>query len=167
MCSTYDNITCVNKNIILSQLKDMQIKQMKKSKKLQYNDLRRIVKYIENPIFGDECCIWKGYITNSKPDKNYKGAYVNFYFKNKKVALHRLLYLNFKGSIDENEYLKYTCDNKGKCCNVNHMVKFPYSTKKKFVNKKELSDKSTEIKKIKKTQDVKELNDDFFILKFT
>jgi hypothetical protein len=44
----------------------------------------------------------------------------NFYFNGKKVALHRLLYNNFLGDLDDSEYLKYNCENKGKCCNLNH-----------------------------------------------
>ena len=56
------------------------------------------------------------------------GTYVNFYFRKKKVALHRLLYINFIGHLDDDEYLKFNCENKGKCCNVHHMNKFKYNT---------------------------------------
>jgi hypothetical protein len=56
-----------------------------------------------------------------------KGTYVNFYFKNKKVALHRLLYSNFVAPLDTSEYLKFNCENKGICCNVNHYEKYKYS----------------------------------------
>ena len=37
--------------------------------------------------------------------------------------MHRLLYLNYIGDVKKNEYLKYTCPNKGKCCNINHIIK--------------------------------------------
>ena len=40
------------------------------------------------------------------------------------MALHRLLYANFVGNINDNEYLKFSCDNRGKCCNINHLVKY-------------------------------------------
>jgi hypothetical protein len=30
------------------------------------------------------------------------------------------LYNNFLGYLDDSEYLKYNCVNKGKCCNLNH-----------------------------------------------
>jgi hypothetical protein len=96
-------------------------------KRLRPNDLHRIVQQTEGSIFDEnECCLWKGYVTNLKNKR--KGTYVNFYFKDKKkVALHRLLYANFKGTVGKNDYIKYSCQNKGKCCNVNHMVKFEYN----------------------------------------
>ena len=53
-----------------------------------------------------------------------KSPYVNFYFKDKKVALHRILYHNFIGLINDGEYLKFTCENRGKCCNINHFIKY-------------------------------------------
>ena len=122
-----ENALVVDSSVLLKQLINKQIKTIPSNKKLSYSDLKRIVKYIDTSIFNnDDCCMWKGYVTNSKPDKNHKGAYVNFYFKRKKVALHRLLYGNFKEDIDDSDYLKYTCDNKGSCCNINHMVKFAY-----------------------------------------
>ena len=71
-----------------------------------------------------------------------KGTYVNFYFRNKKVALHRLLYSNFVAPLDSSEYLKFNCDNKGICCNINHYEKYKYS---KSIYRKEI--KKKEIKK--------------------
>jgi hypothetical protein len=92
------------------------------NKKLSYNDMARIVKHINKSIFGEECTLWDGYVTNI--NNNVKSQYVNFYFKDRKVALHRLLYVNFVGDIADNEYIKYKCENKGICCNVNHLNKF-------------------------------------------
>lgn len=92
------------------------------NKKLSYNDMARIVKHINKSIFGEECCLWDGYVTNI--NNNVKSQYINFYFKDRKIALHRLLYLNFVGDICDNEYIKFKCDNKGICCNVNHLNKF-------------------------------------------
>ena len=64
-----------------------------------------------------------------KSKKQKKRHLYNFYFKDKKkVALHRLLYANFKGEISMKDYIKYSCPNKGKCCNINHMVKFEYNS---------------------------------------
>ncbi len=56
-----------------------------------------------------------------------KSVLLNFYFRNKKVALHRLLYSNFVAPLDSSEYLKFNCDNKGICCNINHYEKYKYS----------------------------------------
>jgi hypothetical protein len=109
------------------ELKKKQLKDIPIEKKLRPNDLHRIAQKTDVSIFDEELCsIWTGYITNLNNKK--KGTYINFYFKNKKkVALHRLLYTNFVGKLNDSDYIKYTCDNKGKCCNVNHMVKFEYS----------------------------------------
>ena len=45
------------------------------------------------------------------------------------------MYLNFIGDLKKNEYLKYKCDNKGKCCNINHILKI--NSKKKSLEKDE------------------------------
>ena len=90
-------------------------------KLLSEKDLRRIYARTGG-IMNDnnECIIWKGYITHNKID------YINFYFNGRKCALHRILYINFKGKLNDNDYLEYICpdkSNKGKCCNINHIVK--------------------------------------------
>ncbi len=107
---------------LLNELIAAQRKDVYYAKKLTYKDLNRIVKYIDKSMFDEECCIWKGYV--SCPNSDNPNYYINFFFKNKKVGLHRLLYLNFVGDITSNDFIKYTCINQGKCCNVNHFVKF-------------------------------------------
>jgi hypothetical protein len=110
---------------LLKELIEKQLKDVPHDKKLQYNDLRRICKYLGISIFDSTTCSkWTGYVTNV--NKINKGLYINFYFRQKKVALHRLLYSNFIGHIADDEYIKYTCENKGYCCNVNHFKKFKY-----------------------------------------
>jgi len=74
------------------------------------------------------CCLWNGYVSNAHSSS--KGTYINFYFRTKKVALHRLLYCNFVEALENNEYLKFTCDNKGTCCNLKHIKKYKYNKKK-------------------------------------
>lgn len=114
------------KNTLLQELHKNQLTDIPTSKKLQYNDFKRIVKNIDISIFNhDECCMWKGYITNiNKPEK---GVYINFYFRDKKIALHRLLYSNYIGHLNDDEYLKFSCHNHGKCCNINHLKKYKYN----------------------------------------
>ena len=90
-------------------------------KKLMYCDLRRISKYLTKSIFNDECSIWNGYITTIKNDE--KSSYINFYYNGKKFALHRLLYQNYISDLNDSEYIKFNCHNKGKCCNINHIYK--------------------------------------------
>ena len=90
-------------------------------KLLSEKDLRRIINRTGG-IFNDstECILWNGYITHNKI------YYINFYFNGKKCALHRLLYVNFKGKLNDNDYLEFICFNKlnkGKCCNINHIIK--------------------------------------------
>ena len=90
-------------------------------KLLSEKDLKRIINRtggINNT--NNECILWNGYITHNKID------YINFYFNGKKCALHRLLYINFKGRLNDNDYLEFICfdkSNKGKCCNINHIIK--------------------------------------------
>ena len=100
----------------LNEMIEKQIKNCNDNYKLSISDMKRILKYINYSIFEpNQCCLWSGYITNNK------GKYINFYFNKKKIALHRLLYLNFIDNLYENQYLTYTCNNKGTCCNLNHI----------------------------------------------
>lgn len=127
-----------NDNQILKELIRKQLPDVEESKKLYLPDIQRICKNISSsPLHSNECCLWEGYITNL--NKANKGTYINFYFRHKKVALHRILYANYVDNIDKTEYLKYTCNNKGLCCNVHHMEKFKYNKIKeeKKVKKKE------------------------------
>ncbi len=114
-------MTTINNEKVLRELLSKQLKNIDLDKKLQFGDIKRISKYLKESIFSDKCSIWGGYITNVNKDN--KGTYINFYFKEKKVALHRLLYLNFIGELNDNEYLKFSCPNKGKCCNIHHFSK--------------------------------------------
>jgi len=101
-------------NDTLEFLKTKQLKKINDNKLLKDSDLLRIIKYTDNSIFGNKCSLWNGYITNNK------SKYINFYFNGCKIALHRLLYLNFIGNLHDNIYLSYTCENPGVCCNINH-----------------------------------------------
>lgn len=106
---------------LIHEFMSRQLPDIPKNKLLQYQDFKRITKYIDKSIFNiDTCCIWKGYVTNLKTSK---GIYINFFYRNKKIALHRLLYINFIGSLKKDEYIKFTCHNKGHCCSIYHMQK--------------------------------------------
>jgi hypothetical protein len=88
---------------------------------LEKNDLSRICKNIDSSIFrSDECVLWKKFLTKSSDDKS---CYVNFYLRRSKFALHRILYINFIGDLKSSQYLKYTCNNPGQCCNIRHFYK--------------------------------------------
>lgn len=140
---------------ILRELLAKQLKDVPTQKKLQYTDLKRISRKISSSIFDyDQCVLWKGYITNA--NNKSKGVYINFYFRGKKVALHRLLYSNFIGPIDDDQYIKFACENRGMCCNLNHLKKYSYNR----------NDEDTE--HIKKTMKQKSMNniDVNFIIDF-
>jgi hypothetical protein len=138
----------LEKKKFLKELVSHQLKNVPPNRRLIYKDLARITKYIETSVFDEnECCIWDGYVTNAKNAK--KGTYINFFFRNKKVALHRLLYENFVGPLGDDYYLKFSCDkddNKGKCCNINHMTKYKYNS---IVEDESLEEKPTEESKKK------------------
>jgi CRISPR/Cas system-associated endoribonuclease Cas2 len=121
----------MDNNYFLQELIDKQLKNVDFEHKLSYSDMKRICKNLKKSIFNknDECAIWGGYITNNKNGKQY----INFYFKKKKVALHRLLYINYIGNVNSSEYLKLSCTNSGKCCSINHL---------KIANSKENTDKN-------------------------
>lgn len=107
---------------ILADLLTYQRKNLKLSSKLDYNDLKRLTKYIDKNFFTSECCIWAG-----KQNKK-KSNYITFYYRKKKVSLYRILYYNFVGNLTKTEFIRCSCDNKGSCCNVNHLKKYRYTT---------------------------------------
>lgn len=141
-----------NSTELFKELMNKQRKFLPNDKKLQFTDMKRICKYIKKSIFdSDSCSLWNGYITNNNNDN--KGTYINFYFKKKKVALHRLLYINFVDDLDYDEYLKFVCSNKGMCCNVTHLNKFKYQ--KKFdANIANTSDKKSNLNNTKLSSDL-------------
>lgn len=110
-----------NNDNILIELIQNQKKSVTMTKKLVYSDLKRISKYLSKGIFDDTCSLWSGYITMIKNDD--KKSYINFYYNGKKYSLHRLLYINYIGNLEDSEYIKFNCANKGKCCNINHFYK--------------------------------------------
>jgi hypothetical protein len=111
----------INKNKLLTELCLKQRKKADKKYFLELNDLIRLLKNIDGNIFNNtDCVLWKGYLTKCN---NNKSCYVNFYLKKRKLALHRILYINFIDDLDIKHYLKFTCDNPGKCCNINHILK--------------------------------------------
>lgn len=146
---------------LLNELLKNQLKTVPLDKKFRYNDLKRLCKYIKSSIFDENICtLWDGYITNV--NNASKGVYINFYFKGKKTALHRLLYINFIGNLSDDEYLKFNCENKGKCCNVKHFKKFTY-TKTKIELPNTLTTKPTITKKI---TNINNQNKNKFLLTF-
>lgn len=44
--------------------------------------------------------------------------------------------MNYVGTLLDNEYLKFSCDNKGKCCNIHHMKKYTYNALKNNTEQK-------------------------------
>jgi hypothetical protein len=114
---------------IINEMIHRQLPNIPEDRKLLFDDMQRIGKFVNQSMFDENtCAVWNGYITNEQNEA--KGTYINFYFNKKKMALHRILYVNFVGEIGKNEYIRYTCENRGKCCNVTHMKKHAYLNKK-------------------------------------
>jgi len=126
-------------NNMLENLIKKQIKDVPSDKKLRYLDIKRISKFITSDIFDKhKCSIWRTYIDDPAPVKK-SNIHINFYFNKKKMSLHRLLYSNFVDILTDAEYIKFTCDSKGKCCNVNHMKKCKYQDKNNLENSQKLN----------------------------
>lgn len=132
---------------MISELINRQLNNVPNNKKLQYSDIKRMSSYISGNIFDENtCAMWLGYITNANNED--KGVYINFYFRGKKVMLHRILYTNFVGPLDDNEYLKFSCPNKGKCCNIHHLTKFKYTIKNEKATPKKETIKNNKPKRV-------------------
>lgn len=107
---------------IISKFIINQLSDLPDDVKLKPKDFSKIAKYLDRDIFQKGVCsLWKGVLCNK--DKPKKGIYINYYFNKKKTTLHRLLYINYVGPLEHNEYLKFKCHNKGVCCNINCMEK--------------------------------------------
>ena len=114
-----------NSNQIVAEMIRNQLPTVKKERRLLHADFRRIVKYLHQSIFiPNTCTLWQGYVTD-RSVKN-KGSYINFYFQKKKLALHRLLYINFLGPLEDDEYVRFKCKNKGYCCSLHCLEKHQY-----------------------------------------
>ena len=113
-------IPAKNRYELLNELVTRQIDNGTPSKTLSYNDFKRISLKIPNSIFGLDCSIWNGKI------RKHHGTYISFFFKGRKKALHRILYMNYVEPLADNEFLRFTCSNKGACCNISHVEKMRY-----------------------------------------
>lgn len=88
----------INNEEIFQELVKNKLPDVPTQWKLSINDMRRMCKYINTSIFDkNECSLWNGYV------ENVNGVvYVNFFFNDKKIALHRLLYSNFVEPLESN-----------------------------------------------------------------
>ena len=111
----------MNREEIVNKLFSNQINDIDPKYRLNSKDIVRLASYLNSdPFSDDECCKWKGAISKS----SHQSKYINFWFNKKKQALHRILYLNYKGDLPKNKYLRFKCPNanmRGICCNINHL----------------------------------------------
>lgn len=112
-------------NQIMAEMIRNQLESVAPDLRLLQSDMQRMVRFLKTSIFSPGACsLWQGYVTDRTVKK--KGSYVNFFFHGKKFALHRLLYINFLGPLDEDEYVKFRCNHKGYCCSVHCLDKQKY-----------------------------------------
>jgi hypothetical protein len=101
--------------IKLSKMVDMQrrnVPDVGNYGKLIYSDIKRLDRFIDGDIFGNMCCLYNG---------ERKSNYTTMSFRSKKISVLRLLYHNYTADITRTDKIKYVCDNKGICCNLNHI----------------------------------------------
>ena len=117
-----------NKNDILGNLIKNQKENIELKSKLLLSDLKRLTNNLTKDIFYDECSLWEGpiLVANNK-------EYISFFINGKKISLNRILYKNYIGNLDDNEYLKYSCVNKGRCCSLKHIYKINKKIQKKNI----------------------------------
>lgn len=110
----------MNNNIIFNDLLKYQLKDIPRNKKLGYDDLLRVAKFIPSTIFNNnDCVLWSGYASKRKTDNKY--SEIKFRFNNEKQNVHRLLYLNYIDKhIDDNSVIRHICKNVN-CVNLNHI----------------------------------------------
>lgn len=143
----------MNKQDIINILITKQLKNINYKYRLTIKDIIRIASNIDTNPFDIECSLWKGAISIS----NHNSKYINFWFKKKKQTLHRLLYNNYIGELESTNYLKFTCENKGFCCNINHID---------IINKQNNNIPKIDITNIKIDTLFNNTNNDIFIIVF-
>ena len=105
-------------NQILNNLINFKKKDLNKFK-LTNEQILKISNNLTSDIFNsNECVIWEKY-----KKKESKTKYLNIKINNKKMALHRVIFINYIDDLKKNEYVKYTCCNKGICFNLKHLKK--------------------------------------------
>ena len=143
----------MNKEEIVNKLFNNQLKNIDHKYRLNTKDIIRLASYINSDPFSEtDCCKWRGAISKS----THQSKYINFWFNKKKQALHRILYLNYKGELLKNKYLKFTCLNpnmKGICCNINHIILINENEEIDETKKSNSHDKLNSTDKIELTQD--------------
>ena len=118
-------------NKIFEELLSNQLDNIDKHYKLDYDDMKRLSKYLyESPLKQAKCCFWKYSIIRKK----LNNTKIYFYFNKKKVTVIRILYMNFIGPLKRNEYINYLCNNKDICVNTGHLKKRVYKEVKKANN---------------------------------
>ena len=55
--------------------------------------------------------------------------WIHLRFNNRAVKVIGWVNKDRYDEVGDNEYLKFSCENKGKCCNIYHMKKYTYSNK--------------------------------------
>ena len=134
---------------LVRELQDHRLDDIPREWKLSTSDLQYIGGNLTSSIFGDKCSLWpgcSGSIVNgdTRPKKR---PYNNFYHNKKKTALHRLIYSNYVQPLTSQEFIRFNCENKGRCCTVSHLEKHQYSVKNsKKAAKKLEGDKTTDFR---------------------
>ena len=82
--------------------------------KLLFDDMKRIDLFISGDPIVDvkNCCLFTG---------RRKNDYCYFSYRGRKTSIIRLMYHNFIEDINPLHRIKHTCENKGVCCNLNHI----------------------------------------------
>lgn len=135
----------MNKQEIIDTLFANHLPDVQQQYRLNSKDIVRLASYINSDPFSEtECCKWNGAISKS----SHQSKYINFWFNKKKQALHRILYLNYRGELSKNKYLRFKCNNsnmRGICCNINHL---------ELINKDNDLDSDENNKKQKKVKNI-------------
>lgn len=140
----------MDKQELLNILVDNQLKNIPEEDRLSFSDISRLVKFLDNSIFEENDCVkWNGYYENN--GNRHRSCGITFYFKGQKKVVHRLLYINFKGPIQSNVRVCFSCEQGPYCCNINHMFLRKYQKS----SNKEKEKRNDTVFKIKHDVDVK------------
>jgi hypothetical protein len=104
-------------NNIINEILEKQLDIIDEKKKLTYKDILKILTKIDSESFindDNKCVLWCKTSNTIKIDND----------KKRRNIVQRILYQNFvNNDLERSEFIKYKCNNRQTCCNINHLYK--------------------------------------------
>lgn len=112
----------------LAELVRNQLLDVPEENRLRLTDMERLAKFSDGHSYFDpvRSTLFVGYVNKNRP----QDTCITFFFRKKKVALHRLLFQNYLGELTFRHYVRHLCGHRYSCVNILHLRRNDYVNKK-------------------------------------